>query len=138
MKFKKLNGKEANINISKYTIDWDDDSLSKFQWKTKQFFRRYWSSHVVLEELRLVGTRLRLDFLNVTRGIAIECDGGQHMDPNHYYNEGSSAKYLAQVKRDVEKDKWCEANKFKLIRIAENEINQLSEQWIKEKYDITL
>jgi hypothetical protein len=138
MKFKKANGRETNVNISKYTVDWEDDSLSKFQWKVKQFLYKYWRSHVVLEEMTLAGTRMRLDFYNVTRGIAVECDGGQHNDPKHYYNNKSPSKFISQVKRDLEKEKWCELNGIKLIRIMENEIDNLSEDWIREKYDITL
>lgn len=138
MKFKKLSGRETNVNISKYSIDWKDDSLSKFQWNVKQFLYPHWRAHIVLEEFRLPGCQLRLDFFNITRWIGIECDGGQHTDPKHYYNKGSAAKYLAQVKRDAEKDKWCEANNILLIRIGESDVADLSNDWIYEKYNIKL
>lgn len=136
--FKKLNGKSANVNISKYRIDWDEESLSKIQKYVKKFLYPYWKSHILLEELPLVGTRMRLDFLNMTRNIAIEVDGDQHTNPLNYFNEGSKTKWLGQVKRDLAKDQWCEINGFTLVRINENEVDQINKEWFKDKYDIDL
>jgi hypothetical protein len=136
--FKKLNGKSANVNVSKYKVDWTDGSLSKIQRKIKDFLFQYWKGHMVYEELPVAGTRMRLDFLNMTNNIAIEVDGDQHTNPLNYFNEGSKIKWLGQVKRDLEKDRWCELNEFTLVRINESEINDINKAWFKTKYDIDL
>ena len=138
MKFKRLNAKDQNINTSKYVINWKDDSLSKIQYRIKSFLYPYWRGHVVFEELRLAGTRLRLDFLNITRNIAVEVDGKQHTDPKNYFNGGNKFTWLAQVERDLEKDRWCELNGFKLVRINESEVDSITSEWFLEKYDIAL
>lgn len=138
MKFITPFGKSKNVNLSKYLIDWNDDSLSKFQWKTKQFLYPYWRTHVVCEELLLAGTRLRLDFLNVSRNIAIECQGAQHTNFNSHFHNGKRSNYLGQIKRDLNKSEWCEKNDLLLVEIFEQDIDDLSPQWFLEKYDITL
>ncbi len=138
MEFFKLNGRKGKTNIHKYVIDWNDDSLSIFQWKVKRFFYPFWRANVVLEEFPLAGSRLRLDFLNLTDGIGVECDGGQHDDPLHYYNFKSPSKFLEQVRRDVQKDDWCRKNGIQLVRIKESEADQISQEWFREKYNIDL
>jgi hypothetical protein len=39
-----------------------DDGTNKLQFNVKQFLLPYWKGDVVFEELRIVGTRLSLDF----------------------------------------------------------------------------
>ena len=138
MKFLTLYGKEKAINPSKYIIDWDGHSLSNFQFSVKQFFYPYWRGQIILEECPLVGTKLRLDFLNITRNIAVEANGVQHNEYNKFFHGSSRAKYLAQIKRDVIKRKWCDKNKILLIEIDPEDIDDLCPEWFKEKYDICL
>ncbi len=140
MIYLKINGREQDVKVHKYLIDWNDDSLSIFQRKVKNFLYRYWKFHVVTEEFLIPGEKLRIDFLNVTRGIAVECDGGQHNDPKHYYNQDKKNpyKYLDQVKRDVLKDEWCALNKIPLVRIREDEVEDISKEWFFEKYNVNL
>jgi hypothetical protein len=65
MKFKTLEGKERSVrNIKKFIINWDGKSRSKFQFNVKTFLKKYWSGDVVFEELKIVGTRMSLDFYN--------------------------------------------------------------------------
>ena len=68
MKFKTLDGKDRTLrNAKSYIINWDGKSRSKFQFDVKQFLKKYWVGDVVFEELRVVGTRLSLDFFNATK-----------------------------------------------------------------------
>lgn len=138
MKFKKFGGREADVNITKYLIDWEDDSLSIFQRNIKKFLLPFWRFNVVVEELPLAGLRLRLDFCNLTKRIAVECDGGQHIDPKHYYNNKSPEKWRGQIKRDLKKDEWCILNNIILVRINEHEQSDICKEWFKEKYNINL
>lgn len=138
MKFKTLNDKERNINISKYIIDWDAKSASNFQFAVKQFLYKYWMAHCVCEEFLLVGTKLRLDFFNITRNIAVEANGIQHNEFNKFFHGNSRAKYLAQIKRDVIKQKWCDKNKILLVEINPDNIDDLCPEWFMEKYDVSL
>lgn len=120
-------------NIEKYRLDFDDRSLSKFQFAVKQFLRPYWRNHVLYEELPVVGTRMRIDIYDATRKIAIECDGNQHIGFNEHFHRGNRNVYLGQIIRDEKKDEWCVINGITLVRIYENDVNDLSREWFREQ-----
>ena len=71
MKFSTLNGRIINRSYSDYLIDWDKKSLSKIQFKVKQFLKPYWKNHVCYEEFPLPACLLRVDFLNATLKLAV-------------------------------------------------------------------
>lgn len=134
--FLTLAGRKQRVkNIEDYRIDWDDSSLSKAQWKVKQFLREFWErGHVVYEELPVVGTRYRLDFYNATRRIAVEYDGEQHTDFNPHFHLNRIG-YLRQIGRDHKKGQWCEKNGIDLIRIFPADLRELSEEWVALNYE---
>lgn len=117
MKFKTLDGKERNLkNAKKSIIDWEAKSRSKFQKEVKDFLKKYWIGDVVFEELRIVGTRLSLDFFNANKRIAIEVQGQQHFKYVKFFH-GNRINYLNQIKRDVKKDEFCQLNNIRLMEI---------------------
>jgi hypothetical protein len=117
MKFKTLDGKERNLkNAKKSIIDWEAKSRSKFQKEVKDFLKKYWMGDVVFEELRIVGTRLSLDFFNANKKIAIEVQGQQHFKYVKFFH-GNRINYLNQIKRDVKKDEFCQLNNIRLMEI---------------------
>jgi hypothetical protein len=135
MKFKTLDGKERTIkNIKSCIIDWDGKSRSKFQFEVKKYLKKYWSGDVVFEELKVVGTRLTLDFFNANKKIAIEVQGKQHFSYVKFFH-GNRANYLAQIKRDVKKIDFCNINNIKLMEIYPEDV--LSKE-LFEKYGVYL
>jgi len=81
MKFKTLQGREVNINVSKYLIDWNapqEKYKSKFQYRVTQFFKPYWQHSICLCELKLPSARLFVDLINASAKIAVEISGDQH------------------------------------------------------------
>jgi hypothetical protein len=117
MKFKTLEGKERSVrNIKKFIINWDGKSRSKFQFNVKTFLKKYWSGDVVFEELKIVGTRMSLDFYNANKKIAIEVQGDQHIKYVPFFH-GTRNNYLKQIKRDFKKIEFCEMNNIKLVEI---------------------
>lgn len=140
-KFKTLNGGTITRNISKYCIDWDSKSLGrskygKFQTSVKDFLSQFWRRQDVYEEIVCFGTsfgggrNLRLDFLNLTREIAIEVMGIQHEEFG-YFHKGDRQKWLKQIEADDRKREWCIANDFQLIYIFPEE--ELSVELFKKK-----
>lgn len=122
MKFKTLDGKEKSIkNIKSSIVKWDGKSRSKFQFEVKKFLQKYWSGDVVFEELKVVGTRLTLDFFNANKRVAVEVQGKQHFSYIKFFH-GSRVNYLAQLKRDVKKNDFCEINNIKLVEIYPEDI----------------
>lgn len=117
MKFKTLDGKDRTLrNAKSYIINWNGKSRSKFQLEVKKYLKKYWSGDVVFEELKIVGTRLSLDFFNATKKVAIEVQGHQHFSYVKFFH-GDRINYLNQIKRDYKKIEFCELNNIKLVEI---------------------
>lgn len=116
-----------------YRLDFDQKSLSNFQFSVKQFLRPYWGNHVLYEEFPVVGTRMKIDIYNATRRIAVECDGNQHRKFNKHFHSNNRNTYLKQIIRDEDKDKWCLMNDITMVRIYEEDVPMLSRQWFREQ-----
>ena len=139
MKFKTFYGKTKNINISKYRINWDAKEKSNIQFQVKRFLYPYWMNHIVCSEFPVVSSKMTLDFYNLTRGIAIEVQGSQHVQYNAFFHNDKLSNFLSQLKRDVKKEEFCELNGIKLVEIFEEDIKEgLSKNWFLEKYNINL
>ena len=136
MTFKTLSGRTKNLSLTSYLIDWDGESLSDFQASIKDFLYPYWKLDVVCEELKVAGTRMSLDFYNVTRRIAIEVQGRQHQEYVPFLS-GTRAGYRDQIKRDMSKARFCEINNITLVEILPKDL-PLTKEWFKRHYDITL
>ena len=138
MRLYDVKGNLKRKNVSKYLIKWDKKSRSSLQFRVKQFLKDYWQSQIVYEEFPVYGTRLKVDFLNATKKIAIEVNGPQHSNFNKFFHANSRLKYLDSIKRDLKKADWLELNSFCLIEIEENEITELSQKFFKEKFGVSL
>lgn len=122
MRFKTLTGSLKTISKSKkYLIDWESSSKSKLQKATKSFLKKYWNHHVVFEEFPVAGTRLSLDFYNANKKIAIEVQGRQHTQYVPFFHGKNKINYINQLKRDLDKFKFCEINNIQLVEIYEND-----------------
>ena len=133
-----FNGKLVNKNVSKYVIDWNKKSLSIFQFRVKQFLKPFWQTHIMYEEFPVYQSRMHVDILNATLKIAIECDGNFHNEFNKFFHNNSPSKYLASIKNDMKKEKWLDLNGYKIVRINEDEIDLLSKDFFKNKFDLDL
>ena len=118
MVFKTLVGSQKRISKPKrYLIDWNSQSRSKIQFKVKQFLQLYWDLDVVFEEFPVAGTRMTLDFYNATHKIAVEVQGGQHLKYTPYFHGKAKSNFLGQIRRDNEKQKFCELNSIPLVEV---------------------
>lgn len=118
MKFKTLIGSLKNVRRPKnYLIDWKTPSKSKIQYRTKQFLESYWKNHVVFEEFPLVGTKLSFDFYNANKKIMVEVQGAQHTKYVPHFHGKSKGNYVAQLRRDADKARFCELNGLILVEI---------------------
>lgn len=122
--------KRKLVNAHKYRIDWDKECRSKIQKKVKDLLRKHWSCEIVFEELPVIGTKMTIDFYNASRQIALEVDGSQHYSYNKHFHKGSKLNYLKQLKRDDDKEKFCEKNDIKMIRVLQSD--SISECLLKQ------
>lgn len=138
MKLYNIYGKAVSKNVSGYLINWDKPSRSKIQFKTKQFLKQYWKNHIVYEEFPVYGSLLKVDFINATRKIAVEVHGPQHSSFNKFFHGESRLNYLKSIKRDVAKENWLTLNKFTLVEVYHDQVDDLNEKFFKDKYNIIL
>lgn len=138
MRLLNINGKLVNKNVKKYIINWHGKSRSNLQFKFKQFFYPYWKNHIVYEEFPVYGTMLKVDILNATKKIAVEIQGNQHESFNEFFHDHSRLKYLESIKRDVKKENWLTANKFKFIELYETDLESIDAEYIFKKFNINI
>ena len=137
MRLKTIYNKEVNINIYKYRVQWDKLCRSKFQFNVKQILRPYLINHVVVEEMAVPGTRLRLDLLDLTTKILFESNGEQHRSYNEFFSR-NRVGYLRSLQRDAAKLKWCDLNEITLVEIYPEDLAILSPSWFLDRYGITI
>jgi len=136
MKFKTLIGKLKDVNIMRLKIDWSEDFGSKFEKEVAEYLYQYWKNDFVVTQFPIPSTRLSIDFFNVTRRIAIEVQGDQHQRFVKFLS-GSQSGYLAQIKRDFDKAKFCANNEIKLVEVLPIDM-PLNKKFFKDKYGIDL
>lgn len=138
MRLLNINGKLVNKNVRKCLINWSGKSRSNLQFQFKQFFYLYWKNHIVYEEFPVYGTMLKVDFLNATKKIAVEIQGDQHESFNKFFHHNSRLKYLHSIKRDVKKEEWLSKNNFKLLELYQDDLKNISPEYIEEKCGIII
>jgi hypothetical protein len=138
MKLYSVTGRIINKNVSQFLIDWDKQSRSKIQFQVKQFLKPFWQTHVCYEEFPVFGSRMKVDFINVSRKIAVEVNGDQHSSFNKFFHNNSRLNYLNSIKRDYKKSVWLEKNGFQLIELETSDLNKLSYDYINHTFNISL
>lgn len=138
MKFIKKSGKLEDIPLHKYRVDWEGDQGSKFSEEVLDFLYPYWKNDAVYAEVPVAGAnKRRFDFMNISKKIIIETDGKQHDQFSKHFHGGSTLKYLAQIKRDIEKDEVAARNGFLMIRVKPHDL-PLTKAFFKDNYNIML
>ena len=131
-----LKGRVRRINHAHYLIDWDR-KVSGPQKQVKDFLRPHWENDLVVEELRIPGSLLRIDLWNLSKSIMVEVSPvSVHTKYNPFFH-GSLAAYRASIKRDLDKARFAEANKLTYIEI-EDPSTQLTTEWFLNTHQISL
>lgn len=137
MRLLHINGELVNKNVDRFLIKWDKKSRSIIQFKTKQFLKPFWKDMFVYEEFPVYGSLLKVDIYNATLKVAVEIHGPQHNE-FHYFHNNSPSTYLAAIKNDIKKAKWLEANQIRLIEVNFDEVDLLSKEFFKNKFNFSL
>lgn len=127
-----------NLKVVDYLIDWKPpQEVSIPQARVKDFLYPYWKSCVCGEEVRIPGSRLRLDLVNFTRRIVIEVSPSGSHSFNRFFHK-NKARFGAAVRRDLDKEAWCTTNRFQYIELTDDDIQQLTTAWFKETHNLVL
>jgi very-short-patch-repair endonuclease len=120
--FKLLDGRTKICRLDKYRVKWNGKSRSKFQEAVKEFLSVFWFTQFVYEEMPVFGTKMKIDFYNANKRIAIEVDGAQHGKFNAFFHQNDRMVYAKHIMRDHEKNDWCELNDITMIRIVPSDL----------------
>lgn len=137
MKLLDVFGRTKSVSLKKYRIDWDKASKSKFQFNIKQFFKKYWEYDNCVEEFPVLGTKLNCDLINFDKMFAVEADGNFHNTFSKFHHK-TRIGFLNSLKRDQKKDEWLKSNGLFVIRINENDIKNLSLEWVQNTFNIDI
>jgi hypothetical protein len=138
MKFLKFESdKLVNVNISPYLIDWSR-KVSAPQFKAKKFLYPYWKSSIVLEEFRIPSSLYRIDLINLSSKICIEISPDKlHLEFNKFMH-GNRVGFHKKIKADADKMLWAERGGFTFLEWYDEDLKNLSKQYLKEKFDLDL
>lgn len=113
-----LNGVSHNVQFRSedYPMRPEGACKSKLQFYTGQKLRQALPFEMILEEFKIPGHLLYVDFFLPHRKIAIEIQGKQHQVYTEFFHKTKGA-FNQAVNRDDQKRQWCELNKIELILI---------------------
>lgn len=121
MTFLNLKGRKKTLKrATKYLVDWEKSTRSKFQDAVKQFLFSYWKRDMMFEEFPVVGSRMKFDFYNASKRVVVESVGRQHMEFVPHFQK-TRMNFLGQVKRDLDKQAFCDLNGITLVEISEKD-----------------
>jgi hypothetical protein len=129
--------KTAVVKIGDYFIDWEK-APSKGQLAFQKFVFPYWKNDIVLAEMYIPGSKKRCDIVNVTKKIIVEYSPVSHHFTFNKFFHGNRAQFLKTLKTDMLKAEWAEMNGFQFLELVEKDIPLLSEEYIKQNFDISL
>lgn len=99
--------------------------MSKFQQKVLVILHEIFPNKEIVSEKTFddlinpkTGNHLRIDFYLPSLKMAIECDGLQHSDENHYFNQLTikNGHTPSQITDSI-KEEYCKQNNIRLVRI---------------------
>lgn len=120
-----------SLKIADYQIDWRRE-VSRPQARVKQFLYPFWKNQIILEEIRIPASRLRIDLMNVTRRIVIEVSPEGSHSYNPFFHKNKMG-FGAAVRRDLDKQSWVERNGFKYIELNSEDIDNLSKKLFADR-----
>ena len=105
---------------SKWPIKTEAACRSNLQYKVGQIIKIKYPLDTVLEDITLPKSRLSLDFFLPMRKIAVEVQGKQHKSFTPFFHKTKSS-FDDQLKRDEEKEFFCQLNEIDLVYIDSEE-----------------
>lgn len=88
--------------------------------RARQLLKRMFSTDILLEEVYLPNSQMRLDFYIPGRDVAVEVQGKQHEEYTPHFH-GPPDKFHEAMKRDRKKKDFCDMNGIELIYLVDGE-----------------
>ena len=132
MVFLDLRGRERDIPVKRYRVDWDR-KVSRPQKAAKDFLRPYWEHDIVFEELVLPGMRrMRADLVNVNKAVMVEVSPESSHSFNAFFHQGSLNRFKDAMKRDLAKAEWAKVNHLDYVELTESDFPLTPEAFARQ------
>lgn len=131
--------KEILIKINKYKINWLK-SPSKEQQILQDFLYPYWRAKIVLKEVYIPSSKMRLDIVCATNRIVIEYSPKSHHGTFNKFFHKNRQNYGRSIVRDSKKVDWIldPRNNLKYLELNEDDLPLLSVRYLEETYGINI
>jgi len=101
----------------------DDQVKSGLHTKALHLLKNAFPTQLILEEIRIPGSKMRLDIYLPTERLAIEVQGRQHYEmTNFFFSDRLS--FLRARERDNQKARWCFQHKIQILVLCYKEEKQ--------------
>lgn len=124
MRFHGLDGKVYTLSLTKYIQE--GPNKSDLHLLARRLIKQVFGLSPVCEEFTIPGTLMKLDFYISHYNLAIEVQGNQHEEFTPFFH-GTKQNFNKAVQRDASKEKWCEINNIKLVKLYDRESEQ---EWL--------
>lgn len=123
-----INGEETKVDVSASKYPEKKHNVNSREYLVGQMVRDLYPFDNVLDQFKIPGSRMTVDFFLPKRFIAIEVQGQQHQENVPlFHGSKRDTKFQKQTSRDISKSSWCYMNDISLIEIfpkdTEKEIN---------------
>jgi len=105
---------------SKWPVKAEAACKSNLQYRVGQIIKNKYPLDPILEDITLPKSRLSLDFFLPMRKLAVEVQGKQHKKFTPFFHKTKSS-FDDQLKRDEEKEFFCQLNEIDLVYIYSEE-----------------
>lgn len=121
MKVRGLDGREHTFPPQGHVPNPDElRKRSEPHLKARAMLKSMYPTLRILEEVRIPGAQLFLDFYIPQKKIAVEVQGRQHYEFVPHFHEDIHAFRRSKM-RDNTKRQWCEAHNIRLIEFPDTE-----------------
>ena len=119
MKVTGLDDREYNWPQTKDCKDKDLPNQSLLHQEALSLLKDLFPTQIILEEVKIPGSRLRIDIYLPLQKLAIEIQGSQHYKFNTFFHR-NKLSYFQACGRDRTKKKWCSDHEIVLIDLPYN------------------
>ncbi len=120
MEVKGLDGKVYKMKLLGKVRPGETRPRSGFHLEARKLLNTLFPAYIVLEEVRLPGTDLTVDFFLPLLRFVVEVHGQQHYEYSRYFH-GNLLGFIRAKKRDLRKKDWCDINNIKLVELPHYE-----------------
>ena len=116
MEVRGLDGKPYRLKLKRKTLS----KQSGPHQRAHSILKELYPHSLIYEEVKIPGSKLRIDLYLPVENLAVEVQGEQHEEYNEHFHKNKMG-FLLSKKRDLDKKKWCELNNITLVRLYKND-----------------